>query len=305
MRKAAIGIVAVAAMMGTPTLAADMPIKAPPPAPVYSWTGWYVGGNVGYSWGSGRTDVLGAATDQSFPGLIPPVVNSNTAISFADSNTARLNGVIGGVQAGYNIQFNSRWVAGLEADFQASRERGSRASVDPFSSLQCIAASGITCTQFAPLAGTGVTGYQASIDWFGTARARFGILVTDWLLVFGTGGLAYGRVNVSGNTAVNGSIAVAAISLAPTLTAFDVSRTRAGWTIGAGVEGMFHGWLSPRWTWKVEYLFIDLGSVNTVSPFAAAFPPVPVQISPLTGSVTTHTSFTDNIVRMGLNYRFP
>ena len=303
MRKAAIGIVAVAAMIGTPTFAADMAVKAPPPAPVYGWTGWYVGGNVGYSWGSGRTDVLGAATDQSFPPPNPPVVGTNAAIGFGDSNTARLNGAIGGIQAGYNIEVNARWVAGLEADIQASGERGSRASADPFSSLQCIAASGITCTQYAPLAGAGVTGYQARIDWFGTVRARFGMLVSDRLLVYGTGGLAYGRVGVSGNTALNGSIALAGVSFAPTLTAFDVSQIRAGWTIGGGVEGMFPGWLSPHWTWKLEYLFVDLGSVGTVSPFAAAFPAF-IQISPLTGTVTTHTYFTDNILRVGLNYQF-
>jgi outer membrane immunogenic protein len=302
MRKAAIGIVAVAAMIGTPAFAADMAVKAPPSDPAYSWTGWYVGGNVGYSWGSGRTDVVGSATDQSFPPPNPPVVGSAAAIGFGDANTARLDGLIGGVQAGYNLQFNARWVAGLEADLQASGERGSHSSADPFSTLQCIAASGITCTQFATLAGTGVTGYQARIDWFGTVRARLGMLLTDRLLVFGTGGLAYGRVGVSGNTALTGSIPIAGVSFAPTLTAFDVSQTRAGWTIGGGVEGLFPG-LSPHWTWKLEYLFVDLGSVNSVSPFAAPFPAF-IQISPLTGSVTTHTYFTDNILRVGLNYQF-
>jgi outer membrane immunogenic protein len=57
MKKLAIAIAAIA-LIGTPAFAADMPLKAPPPAPapVYNWTGFYVGGNVGYSWGKADTD---------------------------------------------------------------------------------------------------------------------------------------------------------------------------------------------------------------------------------------------------------
>ena len=55
-------------------------------------------------------------------------------------------------------------------------------------------------------------------------------------------------------------------------------------------------------TWKVEYLYVDLGSLDIVSPFPAA---KPTQfVFPFTGPLTTHTRFTDNIVRVGLNYRF-
>ena len=55
MKKLATAIAAIA-LIGTPAFAADMAVKAPPPAPapVHSWTGWYVGGNVGYSWGRSR-----------------------------------------------------------------------------------------------------------------------------------------------------------------------------------------------------------------------------------------------------------
>jgi hypothetical protein len=62
MTKVAIGIVAIVALIGTPAVAADMALKAPPPAPVYSWTGFYVGGNAGYSWGNGQTDIAGTGS---------------------------------------------------------------------------------------------------------------------------------------------------------------------------------------------------------------------------------------------------
>jgi outer membrane immunogenic protein len=94
-----------------------MPVKAPPPpAPVYGWTGWYIGGNIGYSWGDARTDVAGSATTVALPFFFGGFPGNNVA--FADSNTARLNGVIGGGQVGYNYQLSPKWVLGIEADIR-------------------------------------------------------------------------------------------------------------------------------------------------------------------------------------------
>src|SRR5262245_43288978 len=114
-------------------MAVKMPVKAPPPPPaaVYSWTGWYVGGNVGYSWGDAHTDNAGIATS---------IASGATTLPFAGSNTARLNGVIGGGQLGYNYQFAPQWVLGFEADIQASGERGSNTFNDPLSGTICVAA---------------------------------------------------------------------------------------------------------------------------------------------------------------------
>jgi len=66
-------------------------------------------------------------------------------------------------------------------------------------------------------------------------------------------------------------------------------------------------WLPVNWTWKLEYLYLDLGSLDAGTPFAITglihgFPINP--ISPAVGTITTHTHFTDNIVRVGLNYKF-
>src|ERR1700758_3049509 len=118
MKKLATAIAAIA-LIGTPAFAADMAVKAPPlppPAPVYNWTGWYVGGNVGYSWGNANTDLGGTGSVTSFFN-IPPATSS---FAFADSHTAKPNGVIGGGQIGYNYQFSPAGIVGFETDFQGS-----------------------------------------------------------------------------------------------------------------------------------------------------------------------------------------
>jgi outer membrane immunogenic protein len=299
MKKLLIAIAALG-LVGTPALAADMAVKAPlpPPAPVYSWTGFYVGGNIGGSWGDANTDLAGTGSFRT------PV--ATTFFGFVDSNKARLDGVIGGGQLGYNYQFSPQWVLGFEADIQGSGERGSSQSTDLFTVPLCLAGNGVSCLAFGPpIPATALTGYQAKIDWFGTVRGRLGFLVGDQLLVYGTGGLAYGRVAVSGNTSVNTTFGNPAFGGGPITAnaAFANSRTNTGFSVGAGAEGRFSYWLPPNWTWRVEYLYLDLGSLNTTTTFAAASKPT-VGFLGMAGTMTTHTHFTDNILRVGLNYQF-
>ena len=96
MRKLLLGSLALLALgAGGSALAADvrLPVyKAPPPVAVYSWTGFYVGGNIGYSWGKADTDVAipGFAVDALIGELDIP------GATFSDSN--KLKGIIGGGQ---------------------------------------------------------------------------------------------------------------------------------------------------------------------------------------------------------------
>src|SRR5215207_5242155 len=131
--------IALAAPVGT-ALAADLrvPMKAPVMAPVvvYNWTGWYVGGNVGYSWGRGDTDVAGAFSTitrtrqfRTASGPVPgpgftdvttgPVVTAGIA-----NGSGNVDGFVGGLQTGYNWQLDRTWVIGFEADIQWSDEKG-------------------------------------------------------------------------------------------------------------------------------------------------------------------------------------
>jgi opacity protein-like surface antigen len=120
-------------------LAADLPtVKAPSPVyplPTPMWTGFYAGLNAGYDWGTSANAVTDAtplfdAIALTADGLDPAhvvsggLVNGGTAL--ANSGTARLNpsGFLGGGQVGYNYQWGSSFVVGLEADFQGADVRG-------------------------------------------------------------------------------------------------------------------------------------------------------------------------------------
>ena len=235
-----------------------MAAKAPP-APVAlapNWSGSYFGADLGYSRSNSTVETTSVA---------PPVI-----VTTAESVT--LKGVIGGVQAGYNWQGANNWLVGLEADWQGSSEAGSGSAIVPF-----------TAPPFAT--GTYSANYDARILWFGTLRGRVGY-AWDRVLLYATGGLAYGETKLDGVASMN------AVSLGGPVsgtTAFSQSGVNAGWTIGAGVEGP----LASEWTWKAEYLYLDLGS-QSVS-FAG----------PLGGAATTnvHARFTDNTIRVGVNYR--
>jgi outer membrane immunogenic protein len=287
-------------LLASPVMAADIAVKTPTPVPVpvYSWTGFYVGGNIGYSWGDSHTDLSGSVNVISFPGTASQFINA--PIPFASSSSQRLNGVIGGGQIGLNYQFSPQWVLGFEFDLQGSGERGSGTFVDPVSGSICI--SVITpCATFLSGTGTLTTSYDAKIDWFGTARGRLGYLITDQVLLYATGGVAYGHVELSGITTFN--IPVPG-PIAPAPAAFSESKTNAGWAAGGGVEGKFAYWLPSNWTWKLEYLYVDLGSLDTATPGAIPSTAPGLGNRSSFGTVTTRTHFTDNIVRVGLNYQF-
>jgi outer membrane immunogenic protein len=129
MKRLASAIGAIA-LIGTPAFAADMAVKAPPPAPapVYNWTGWYAGVNAGASFGNVKTDFSGDPITVT-PATLPPFTTSG----FAASDRTYPSGFIGGGQIGYNWQFSPIWVAGLEADFQGALEKESATFTVPFS----------------------------------------------------------------------------------------------------------------------------------------------------------------------------
>jgi outer membrane immunogenic protein len=254
MRRLAIALLASTAFVGAATAAdiqAARPVyKAPvfAPVPVYNWTGFYVGGNIGYSWGR--------SSDTS------TVNDAAGTVLFISSDRSNLDGVVGGGQIGYNWQMQS-WVWGLEADIQGTGEKGSRAFTFP--GIPGNFAPGLPAIPFA---------LSQKIDWFGTVRGRAGVLVSPKVLLYVTGGLAYGEVDSNETIGLAG---------------FSSSNTNVGWTVGAGIEGVVAG----NWTAKLEYLYIDLGTVS------GSFTPV---AGVITSNYSSHV--TDNVLRVGLNYKF-
>jgi outer membrane immunogenic protein len=238
MMKRIVGAVMVTAALTAPGFAADLGArsytKAPALAPVSNWSGFYVGGNLGYGWGNGNTD---------FSFLPSPA-------DFGENNTslkARSTGVTGGAQIGYNWQIGSL-VTGLEADIQGSGVKGSaRATATAFGTA-------IPDPDF-------VLSSETKLAWFGTVRGRLGVTVTPDLLLYGTGGLAYGHVDASANTRFSHGESLLEWPAS-------VGKTKAGWTAGAGAEWMF----AHNWSAKLEYLYVDLGSGSAIG-IAPQVPP--------------------------------
>jgi outer membrane immunogenic protein len=289
MRYLSIAIVAAASAVAFTQIAwaADMPVKAlryaptPPPA-VYSWAGFYLGGNVGYSWGNADTDFNAAPITVNI--INNPPITAVGIPGFVGSESVKPAGVIGGGQIGYNWQFASNWVAGVEADIQASGEKAGNNFSNPFSFTVPGGAGS------ALVAGAAVTDYEAKILWFGTMRGRIGY-AWDRVMLYATGGLAYGEVQMRGTRTVAGTVLGLPLS---STTALGHSQVNAGWTVGAGVEAALVG----NWTWKAEYLYVNLGSLD--DPDA----PAPRITSVTGGQTLTRSNYTDNIVRIGLNYKF-
>ena len=302
------------ALSAAPALAADLPYrKAPlePPPPALTWTGFYAGVNLGGTFsGSNTVNVVsGPLWSAPFSYLpdAPSYFAATSAIGASGSiPTGSNGGVIGGGQLGYNWQFGvggfgNAWILGLETDFQGVGASGAGSAVTG-SSLN----GNILFVNDYGVANSLMTSLHAtkSLDYLGTLRGRVGALVTPSLLVYATGGLAYGGVSTSTSIAqFNNDISNfggLALLGAQAYGTGSYSSTRVGWTVGAGLEWMF--W--PNWSAKVEYLYYDLGSVDyTLSPLAT--------VASLPGSTIfsvaasrAYTSFNGNVVRAGINYHF-
>jgi outer membrane immunogenic protein len=289
MKKLAIAVVTGSALLtGIVTAsAADMAYKAAPvpmaPA-VFSWTGFYIGANVGGAWtpSSGGSDF-----GPLFPPFIvlPPAVAIPTVIPGQLASLVgdgRRSGVIGGGQIGYNWQVN-QFVLGVEADAVGSGLKGSTAS----------ASRTIGAPIFAVPVTQTVTVDFGHVEWMASFRGRAGFAVNQ-ALFYVTGGGAVAEFGGSRTTLVNGP--GISIPAAGTYVATNGgSSTRWGWTVGGGIEWAFN----QNWSVAGEYRYTDFG--NRGSNFDI---PSGLAAAPIFFTGTASSRLTVEQATFRLNYRF-
>ncbi len=200
MRRFILAFAAATVALGvTAASAADLgqrPVYKAQPAPVmaaYNWSGFYVGGHIGYAFGrEDLRDVITGVTSASDP-----------------------EGFLGGAQIGFNWQTGA-FVFGIEGDWSWTNADGSAA----------------------------IPGAIVNVEhnWYGTATARVGYAVDNWLW-YVKGGAAWMDADYSIGGVSSGD-------------------TRTGWTVGTGLEWA----LGPNWSAKLEYNYLDFGNERIAAP---------------------------------------
>jgi outer membrane immunogenic protein len=265
--------------LAAPALAADMAVKAPPSTMAVSdsWTGFYVGGELGGERASSTWTTT--FVNPYLYGLFPLDGTSPRSI---DPSSVR-----GGVYLGYNWQFASQWVGGVEFDWADADARTSTLGIPGCSSAACVP---------FPFPGESSQGDAASVKlgWDASARARLGYLVSPSLLLYGTGGVAWQRLTTSATCQFSGVDPIC-ISLAgsPFATASS-STTRTGWTIGGGIETK----LSANWILRGEYRYSDFGTVSNQAYLVT--PAAPLSFSTIGYQLNLKTQ----IATIGIAYKF-
>lgn len=260
MKRIIIAAAAFAAISTAPALAADMAVKAAPviaarPA-CAQFGGFYLGGNVGYAYYEHNFNDRGA---------LGPGIDSGLGATYRDTQS----GWNAGVQGGYNYQSGCT-LFGVEADWSWSDVRASSFNQDG--------------DQTAAVPLTDSVTLSSKMRWFGTVRARSGIIV-DNVLLYATGGFAY----------ANFDRAFAFFNdNGPPASVFTSNNTRWGWTAGVGTEWAF----APNWSLKSEVLYMQFEK-STITAIGNG-----TGIGNLGVPYGLESQDQVWVSRVGLNYRF-
>ena len=247
------------------------------------WSRFYGGLNAGY----------GFATDQS----VNNTGTSSIAIYNAGSNsltglatTSPLNsgsnisqsGVVAGGQVGYNYQVSPKFVFGVEADMQGSGINGSGN----------IAGVGALNLQNGTGGWVVNTRVNQGLSWIGTGRIRGGYLFTPSVLVYVTGGLAYGNGTLQASPDTGFFLTPLAQGYPTLWSQSTASKFVSGWTVGGGAEWM----VSQNWSVKGEALVYNLGTQSVSNQ--------EYLLDQVVSAMSTKASYQGVIARAGVNYHF-
>jgi outer membrane immunogenic protein len=347
MKKALLASVATLATLSAfGAIAADLPSRKA--APVYAppppmWTGFYAGLNAGYGFGTNSNTESSLWNSGSWNALWVDNIASPSywggplagGVIGATRQPMTQSGFVGGAQIGYNYQWGQNIVVGIEADIQGTALRGSSTGIGALSANGApntgsfnFGSSGVFAASGSQN-GVGALAVTGGLDYLGTARGRIGYLLTPTLLVYGTGGLAYGgawaNVATTGiaTTTVTATGSIGGVPL-PGLTGIPNSASQTyigggrsnallvGYAAGGGAEWMF----MPNWSLKFEGLYYNLGNMNVTTSAVAgasygqAFDPSPYGLVAQAGagagaiSGNTRVNYQGIIARAGINYHF-
>ena len=191
-------------ILGGSSLAADL--KAPYSQPAFDWSGFYIGAHTGFGGGSSRA-------------VLSDPVTTTTGNSFS--------GLIGGIQAGYNMRLPSGLLLGVEADITFPNYLTSNSVVSSLATAR----SDVT----------------EQWDYVGSARGRIGYASGPWL-AYATGGLAWTGQRFLDTPAIGDDE--------------KKINVRLGWAAGAGIEYAF----APHWSVRLEYLYSQFNRADIRFP---------------------------------------
>lgn len=273
-------------VVASSAVAADLPSRKEvvvAPIVLPQWQGFYAGLNSGYGFGvtsSGKNQGWYASDG----GIEEP------GYGLANSYPLRgldQGGFIGGGQVGYNYQWGENYVFGFEADMQGAGITG-RGNANGWA----------TVDGDASLVHVNNMPVRAGINWLGTGRARIGRLISPTVLLYGTGGIAFGGAYIDtfpSNYLLDNSYG-STQGLYPT-TQNSQQSVLVGWTAGAGAEWM----VSPNWSIKGEALYYNLGNLGVANQqYGDNYNTTAVVV----GGTYTAAAYAGVIARVGVNYHF-
>lgn len=250
------------------------------------WTGFYVGANAGYLWSANNRVTNLGAPYYANPLFSPDSNLMSASFGRLDSRSISVstNGFIGGGQAGYNALILDHLVIGLDVDLDAIAQSNSTADF-------------VNTVSIPPLPGSHVANISVTkkLDYLGMVKGRLGHLLKPNVLVYGAGAFAYGKATMQTSYRVANTQA----AFLPMHDQASESNVLGGWAAGGGAEWA----LTPNWSVKAEYMYYNLGPVDSylnLNQYIATNPPTLYAAS----TVKVKTYFTGNTARVGVNYHF-